>query len=1068
MRCVLPAVLVATAIVSVTQQAPAVPEEESMRLDIAPFAVVTGDATTTTLRWEEPRDIERVVLTFEGAPPKGAPILEYWQRHWPGNRITQADLQKGAGGSLGWKPRDDWFNGQWKRAKTAPRRTGSRIVTDFAPLGEAEFPDLAKDYNVCFRQANQLRIVLPAGSPGVSKIEVLTSTPLERRELCVEANCRMPDAGAHVPELDWSLARVVVYNGALENLTAPSSGDPRARLRILCTNPAPYSADATIVTVRAGEFGFSFRPDDLDTPPHRIWSPDLGVLVTPAAASTRIDDGPTTRLLTGRSTYDRVTEQPEQSIARALADMPPKRPMHFILGCEGRRQKFAVEPNGDLLSRAGYIRRVKGADTPRLLWPGDGMRLKFFWDEMNPSGRSLEAGFLPMLRSRFVLRDLEIEEESFATVVGGIAKRIEGDDPVAAILRITYRNRGTEPLPVTQRLAIQSQGMGGHMGWDFALGPKFDALDLAGDLITSAGSAQQVWAVVQEEGGTTSGVLALAPDGSAATWAATVPPGGTRALVLKVPVLAPTDAELARLRALSFSDEWAAVRAHWLARLAAGADMRTGIADVDDFWRAHATHVMINDDQEPGSRRLIGRVSSFNYGNYSNEAIMQTMDLDRRGYHDEARRHLDTYLHYQGTVALPGNFRGHNGVFYGSGGYEQGEYNQHHGWVLWGMAEHYRMTGDSEWLLAHGDQIAKGCDWVLRERDATKLADAQGRRVPEYGFMPAGSLEDVTDFHYWLSTNALTCRGVLAAGEALAEAGHPEGARILREAREFQADLRAGFEEQRIRTPLMRLRDGSFVPCYPSRLYLRGRDFGWIREVLEGSISLIGPVLPPDSDGATWVLKDYEDNRYLDAPFNYPLDNFEGQWFSRGGFSFQPNLWYFPPPYLARDQVEHFLRALFNGFAACWRADIRAMTEHPLPGLDGWAGDHFKSSDESMVAFWLRLMFVQEDGDELFIGRGLPRACLAVGREVHLDRAASHFGQVSVGIATSSNARRMTARIETPTRRAPARLLVRFRHPDKARITAARVNGQPAQFDAGKEWVVVPAPKGALTVEADF
>ena len=378
------------------------------------------------------------------------------------------------------------------------------------------------------------------------------------------------------------------------------------------------------------------------------------------------------------------------------------------------------------------------------------------------------------------------------------------------------------------------------------------------------------------------------------------------------------------------------------------------------------------------------------------------------------------------------------------------------------------MTGDRAWLTANGDKIAKGCEWVLRERGATKRTGPDGARVLEYGFMPAGSLEDVTDYCYWLSTNALTCRGVLAAAEALADAGHPRGAELLREAREFQADLRAGFEEMRVRTPVVQLRDGSYVPSYPSRLYHRGRDFGWIREVLEGSINLIGPILDPAGREAAWVLKDYEDNRYLDAPFNYPLDNFEEQWFSRGGFSFQPNLWYFPPPYLDRDQIGHFLRALLNGFAACWRADIRAMTEHPLPGLDGWAGDHFKSSDESMVAYWLRLMFVQESGNDLYIGRGLPRACLAPGKTVFLKHAATHFGPTSVEIETSADGRTMTARIDPPTRKAPARVFVRFRHPAQARMTAATVNGRPAPFDPAKEWVTLQSLAGPVTVTAEF
>ncbi len=385
------------------------------------------------------------------------------------------------------------------------------------------------------------------------------------------------------------------------------------------------------------------------------------------------------------------------------------------------------------------------------------------------------------------------------------------------------------------------------------------------------------------------------------------------------------------------------------------------------------------------------------------------------------------------------------------------------------MAEHYRFTGDAEWLRRIGGKLAAGCDWVIRERRQTKRTDAEGRPVLEYGFLPAGSLEDVKDFYYWLSTNCLTWRGLDAAAHALAEVGHSEGERLVREAKAYREDLLAGYRESMSRCPVVRLRDGSYVPHFPSRLYLRGRDVGWIREVLEGAICLTTTVLDPNSQESTWILKDYEDNLYLDAPFNYPLEDFEGEWFSRGGFSMQPNLLYFPPPYLYRDQIEHFLRAFFNGFAACWRRDLRLMVEHPLPTLSEWAGDHFKSSDEAMVAMWLRMMFIQEVGDTLYLGRGLPRAWVGSEEEVAIRNAATYFGPMSLAYQSLEGGRRIVARIEPPTRKPPRQVIVRFRHPEKARLTGALVNGRAVDsFDADREWVVLPAIEGATTVEGLF
>ena len=52
--------------------------------------------------------------------------------------------------------------------------------------------------------------------------------------------------------------------------------------------------------------------------------------------------------------------------------------------------------------------------------------------------------------------------------------------------------------------------------------------------------------------------------------------------------------------------------------------------------------------------------------------------------------------------------------------------------------------------------------------------------------------------------------------------------------------------------------DGRWVPTYPSRLYGRGRDLGWIREVLEGSVYLlISGLYKSTSKQAGWILDDY-------------------------------------------------------------------------------------------------------------------------------------------------------------------------------------------------------------------
>ena len=155
--------------------------------------------------------------------------------------------------------------------------------------------------------------------------------------------------------------------------------------------------------------------------------------------------------------------------------------------------------------------------------------------------------------------------------------------------------------------------------------------------------------------------------------------------------------------------------------------------------------------------------------------------------------------------------------------------------------------------------------------------------------------------------------GLRALAAALADFGHPEAARLQAEAKAYHDDFMRAIEEARILCPVVRLRDGTYVPKYPSRLYERGRCHGWLRETLEGSIHLlITGLIAPDSPQADWILKDFEDNLYISDTYGYAIPAFDIFWFSRGGFSMQANLLGGPLPYLYRDEIKHYLRGVFQ------------------------------------------------------------------------------------------------------------------------------------------------------------
>src|SRR5262249_27333068 len=161
---------------------------------------------------------------------------------------------------------------------------------------------------------------------------------------------------------------------------------------------------------------------------------------------------------------------------------------------------------------------------------------------------------------------------------------------------------------------------------------------------------------------------------------------------------------------------------------------------------------------------------------------------------------------------------------------------------------------------------------------------------------------------------------------------------------------------------------------------------------LEGAMHLlITGALDARSQQAAWIINDYEDNLYLSNQYGYTLDNFEKEWFGRGGMSMQACLLLDVEPYLYRDDVKHALRAMFNAIAVSHFSDVHMNTEHALPEMGDWRGDHYKSSDESNACGWLRQIFVREEGDQLLLGQGVPREQLKQGQRGGQQRHETYF-----------------------------------------------------------------------------
>jgi hypothetical protein len=935
------------------------------------------------------------------------------------------------GGDTGWLELGNWSNGGWRVADTEQSISGNSLQFTFRPVSAHEYPEL-KNYSSTGRFTLKIRLACDQPLQKILRIHALTDSTMAERSVHI--------AWEHPPASDF---QAMAFNGEIVGTAAPSSRV--MTLRVLTTvNSDPNTFDRTLVTLKNGADTFTFKIDDLKDGP--LFLPEYGAAILPDNDHRDYSAVAKDVHRVGQKTlYDRIAEMPEQTWTSAWNGMPPKRSrIIFILGRDGSRQKFALDRDGQISFHRNdkFMKGLPARDTPRLELEGAPVRFQFGLPDKSIE-RHIEEESIPTCITTWERDGVRITQTAFATTLDGTKLDAPPPAPDAcavAMLRFDFTNTTSSSQMAELPIKLRS-------------GDAYENVRLDGRGL--------IWNSNQLRGQIVAGHLPVVSS-NLLLWSVPLAAHEAKSISLKVPYLPLIEAsEFAALSALDFERERKATGDYWRRALDRSARLITPEPVLNEFYRAVAGHLLINSELEPGSNRRFARVSSFNYGAYGNESCMMVLDLDRRGYHQEAADCLETWLHYQGTVGLPGDFDSKEGVLYGAAGYECGGYNQHHGWILWTLAEHYRFTRDDAWLRRVAPGIVAGADWIIRE-----TARTAGWNELAQGLLPPGDLEDIGDWWTWLSTSCYTWRGLDGAAWALEQIQHPDAPRIRAAAEAYHKNLVEHFQAASVRSPVVRLRDGTAVPQIPSYVQRRGRSFGWICETLEGAIHLlITRAIDPKSVQAQWILKDYEDNLFLSNQYGYTLDDFDKYWFGRGGMSMQACLLLDVEAYLYRDDVKQALRAMFNAIALNHFPDVHMNTEHALPEMGDWAGDHYKTSDEANACGWLRYLFVREEGNTLLIGQAIPRDWLKPGQKCGVENAATYFGDTSVIYEGETG--HITATLQVPTRNPPHEVRLRFRTPGEKRLARVTVNGQPWNKLDG-DWVILPGNIGKAAVEAAY
>jgi hypothetical protein len=114
-------------------------------------------------------------------------------------------------------------------------------------------------------------------------------------------------------------------------------------------------------------------------------------------------------------------------------------------------------------------------------------------------------------------------------------------------------------------------------------------------------------------------------------------------------------------------------------------------------------------------------------------------------------------------------------------------------------------------------------------------------------------------------------------------------------------------------------------------------------------------------------------------------------------------------------------------------------------------------------------MLVTERGDQLWLAPFITSNWLKDGQKLSVSHAPTRFGPVSYEIESRLAEGTIRARILSPMRQAPSRIVLRLRNPDGSPIRSVRVNGKPhVDFDKTTGLVRLKASGQMLELEVSY
>jgi len=697
--------------------------------------------------------------------------------------------------------------------------------------------------------------------------------------------------------------------------------------------------------------------------------------------------------------------------------------------------------------------------------------------------RSLLKGYLPILISRYQDGDLRYEQVMFATLLdGGEVKT--GHEKQVALIRMsvvntsfTERRHATWWVFAPAAVATTDEP---PFFWSYKL------FDVTGSLPPVPELSSNEPSDLLRDGSTMLGVHEEGPGVTATPYAKATRlemdllPGQKKSACLKVTSNKGgfTPEEIERLRRLDFFSARDQRVRELEAILEHGAKIHVPEEIVNNIYRAQ---ILYNQTQmvQAADRDYYVPVQS-SAGVWPWEQMKQLTGLDEFGYHDDVEKSLGYLLKLQGRRPPNAKVKSFAGVFPSSGTFEESGWEHDSESTIYGLiarrteakagtfpnwvcntgsalrtfAEHYFYTRDRQWLNRVAPAMVKACDWIIESRQTTMQRDAQGEKVLQYGLMPAGQPYDTPvtkeDKYFYCMTDGYTFHGFQRIAAALADAQHPEGSRLVREAESYRQDILEAMRRVRNNDPLM--------PPYPEEIH-GGEGWG---SFCSGALSLVDTELLDPGDPAFVQLENH-----MKTHFNLGVLGLSGRCHqddkrNLGSYYVSTTEDVFHGAWVKRGEVEKALLSFYSNLAFGVDKETLGAIERFMLYDRRYAPFYMDSSGGMHICKIVRRTLLLERESELHLLPAAPRRWLEHGKSIQIEDMPTYFGKIDLMV----NSHVLQGRIAIDLRLQVARqdrlkkVSLRVPHPTKQRMKQVTLNGRPwTNFRADNETVQLnPAP----------